>query len=592
MKKRTGKKQNWDLLPGVLLLIFLPLITFAKLVETDFAKYDWFPDIASQYDFFAYWKSRVFFVLTVWMLLILLDRCLLRRKKLTGWKMFFPLFLYGGLAAVSALFSIDVRLSTYGMLEQFETVWVLLGYVAAAFYFFQVTESCQDAQIFLTSLAVGACFQGLLGLSQLLGHDFWRSQPGIWLLTLGYGKDLMEGLQVRDTGVGTVYMSLLNPNYAGVYLVLTIPPIFALSFCMKKTWQKIGVFVLTLLLVISLAGSGSKTGFLIFAILVGLSILLYGKRKKGQWIRMTAFVLAFGTFMAGYDAISGHALGKAAKNIRRVNAYPLEDISPEKDFVRICFQGRELKLDAEKVSEGIVLWVWEGEEDLPLVWKEDEGFLLEDPVFQKIRFDVALSGGDVWILMDYYGTTWHFKKTKQGYVYVNQYGKEDEIVDAPAVLKGYERMFTGRGYLFGRTIPLLKDTLLKGTGPDTFVLAFPQKDYRMRANTGWKILAEIPSKAHNMYLQSAVQTGVLSLACLLIFWISYLVQGFRLYHGFGSMGSGETQDPGIYMGAGILTGVLGYLLMGMLNDSVVAVAPVFWALCGIGGALGRIQKTK
>lgn len=41
------------------------------------------------------------------------------------------------------------------------------------------------------------------------------------------------------------------------------------------------------------------------------------------------------------------------------------------------------------------------------------------------------------------------------------------------------------------------------------------------------MLEQIPSKAHSLYLQSALQTGILSLLCLLIFWGSYAVSSVR-----------------------------------------------------------------
>lgn len=81
--------------------------------------------------------------------------------------------------------------------------------------------------------------------------------------------------------------------------------------------------------------------------------------------------------------------------------------------------------------------------------------------------------------------TWNFFKEPGGekYFYLNQYGKSDEIQNAAAVLKGYERAFSGRGYIWGRTIPLIAKHLLWGSGPDTFAAEFPQTDYVMKANT-------------------------------------------------------------------------------------------------------------
>ena len=80
---------------------------------------------------------------------------------------------------------------------------------------------------------------------------------------------------------------------------------------------------------------------------------------------------------------------------------------------------------------------------------------------------------------------------------------------------------------WSRTLPLLKDNILLGTGPDTFLLAFPNDDYVAMSNGGYA--TELITKPHNMYLQIAVQTGVLSLICFLVFYFWYFFSSLRLY---------------------------------------------------------------
>lgn len=65
---------------------------------------------------------------------------------------------------------------------------------------------------------------------------------------------------------------------------------------------------------------------------------------------------------------------------------------------------------------------------------------------------------------------------------------------AAAVFKGHERSLSGRGYIWGRTIPLLKKFLLWGSGPDTFTVKFPQTDYVMKVNTGLNMYQQLPDK--------------------------------------------------------------------------------------------------
>ena len=44
------------------------------------------------------------------------------------------------------------------------------------------------------------------------------------------------------------------------------------------------------------------------------------------------------------------------------------------------------------------------------------------------------------------------------------------------------------------------------------------------------------------------------------------------------------------VGIGILAGTFGYMVVGIINDSMIVTAPLFWALIGIGLAIDFIIK--
>ncbi len=131
-----------------------------------------------------------------------------------------------------------------------------------------------------------------------------------------------------------------------------------------------------------------------------------------------------------------------------------------------------------------------------------------------------------------------------------------------------------RGYIWARTIPLLKEYFLLGSGPDTFVIAFPNHDLVGLYNSGHE--NETITKPHCMYLQTAVQTGVPSLIALLIFYIWYLISSIKLYwkHSY------EGYMPKI--GVAIFASCIGYMILALTNDSCVTTSPIFYALIGMG----------
>ena len=133
-----------------------------------------------------------------------------------------------------------------------------------------------------------------------------------------------------------------------------------------------------------------------------------------------------------------------------------------------------------------------------------------------------------------------------------------------------------------RTIPLLKKYVLLGSGADTFSIAFPQHDYVSAKNHGYG--EQLISKPHCWYLQVGVQTGVVSLIALLVFYGMYFVQSIRLY-------SKKVFDSYLSQaGVAVFVGTIGYMIAGLTNDSSITVAPVFWGVIGLGVAINYILK--
>ena len=145
-------------------------------------------------------------------------------------------------------------------------------------------------------------------------------------------------------------------------------------------------------------------------------------------------------------------------------------------------------------------------------------------------------------------------------------------------------MFSKRGYIWARTIPLLKANWLLGSGPDTFTIEFPQDDYIGLENYGYK--GSIVTKPHNMYLQMGVQTGVISLMAFLAFYMMYFIQSIRIYI------KGKFDTYASQLGVAIFLASIGYMIAGITNDSTITVAPIFWILMGIGMSMNRIVKKR
>ena len=88
----------------------------------------------------------------------------------------------------------------------------------------------------------------------------------------------------------------------------------------------------------------------------------------------------------------------------------------------------------------------------------------------------------------------------------------------------------------------------------------------------------------------AVQTGVLSLICFLVFYGMYFVKSVKLYIKRKEL---LDDDPYLFhIGAGLFVANFGYMLSGIVNDSLPVTAPLFWAIIGIGIAVNSLIHKK
>ena len=66
--------------------------------------------------------------------------------------------------------------------------------------------------------------------------------------------------------------------------------------------------------------------------------------------------------------------------------------------------------------------------------------------------------------------------------------------------------------------------------------------------------------------------------------MAYLIDSFKLY------ALRRKYSVQQVIGVAIALAVIGYLGAGFFNDSIVSVAPIFWALFGVGIAVNQLNK--
>ena len=598
--KTTGKKSkgsgirfNPYVLPLAFILGIFPLIVRLKSFETHLEGYGFYL-LPETEDIFLYYKSMFFITACTIMLVLIVLQGILHHVELKAAKLFIPLAGYVLLAFLSAVFSDFGTFSFTGIADHFESIWVLLGYAMCVYYAFLFVSTTKDIEIMMSFFFLGTVLMLLIGLSQAFSQDIFRSELGRWLLLPKEYYDNPENKLVFEFPLGRVYLTLYNPNYVGSYVSLISPVFLMLAFAKKKVWLAVVNIVVYIGLLLCILGSGSRAGFIGVAFSLILLLLLFNK-KLIKFIpeALIVIVLIVGIVYTYNNYSNGQLFSRAEQALEIKKVEPnLKAIETNDDNVVIHYLDHKLELSLYIDPSGEAFAVDAFDENnnrvdyVPTLSESGESynFATTDERFTNISFEFLFYQGSPVFYVNIDKKNWTFIYLEGTYYYINLKGKADKMNNAEYIeaLSNYGRAFSGRGFIWSRTIPLLKKYILLGSGPDTFTLAFPNDDYVAMYNGGYENI--LMTKPHNMYLQIAVQTGVLSLICFLAFYIWYFITSFKLY-----VRADRTKSM-VMVGIGILCGTFGYMIVGIINDSMIVIAPFYWVLIGIGLAINSMIK--
>ena len=568
-------------------IAFIPLIVRATEHSANLSQFPWFGAGDDTLDVFLKVKGQFLVVIAVAMVIMLAFKMFLDAKLIKPPVWMYMVFGYAGLTIISTVISKYRSFGFDGMFEQHETLWVILAYCMVLIYAFVFAQDSYGIGFVRVSLGVLAAVHSYIGISQLIGKDFWESKLGRFLIIPSSfeGADaIRENLSFTFSASGNhqVYLTLYNPNYVGSYAALVFPVFLVLAIFSKKMWKKIFWGLMTVINFLCAMGSGSKTFLGAFVVSAIFAVILFRKKLKKGWPVMLGFAAIIIVSTTVYFNYIGTNLITYVRNALATNRndYLLEKVEFKSDHAEITYNGIKVnviyEVNATKAvfhfskEDGTPIEYETNEEDLSVVLKDDK---LKDLSFECLSTGVEAEG--YVISCNTPKGSFVIINTEDGYKLYTGAGKTDDIYDAPAaVIKDHDAFASGRGYIWSRTFPVFFNHLLFGTGADTFTIAFPQNDYIGRLNGGFGNM--IITKPHNMFLQIGVQSGGLALLCFLGVAIFYIVQTFRLFWKKELSGEIET------FGAAISLGIIGYLSAGIFNDSCIALAPIYWVMLGVG----------
>lgn len=590
------------LFPLIFIMVVIPLIVRTYPYYSNLSSYPWFTTEDFQVDFFLHGKSVALNLMGVYMLIMLGLYALLGNiKKRSPW-ILIPVAVYAVFAFASSVFSPYSSFCFHGAFEGFETVWSVLTYCLIVVYAYYMIRSAADVRILLYSFSFGVLILTIIGVFQAAGNNP-LSMPWITDLTIpAQYRDALSGIIEYNAGN---YLTLYNTNYVGVYMSMVIPVLLflLLDFSKNRSFSSIKYSVCTILntvvFTVLLIGafyclhkSNSEAGILALCIgMIMVPVVLYRKIWKHKIITLTVLVITGVVLSLIWKPYLSYAFQRLSNQFTsEKKTYDLTGIHVDPEGVTFTYKGADITFCMEEADEDYwVFRAYDGNGESIEVIGDSWIFLFaEEPysdfsiAYYPIDYYLSMSislGNNNWVFSNQTGTG-----TYQLY---NIYGKWADLAEPEKIsaLDGRESLFSGRGYIWSRTIPLLKQSMIFGSGADSFIFVFPQLDYLGRSYSGYAD-NQVFTKPHSLYLQMAVQYGIPALLAFLVFFGMYFVQAFRTYSK-KILDSFEAKA-----GLGIFVGIVVYMISGITNDSMIVVSPIFWSLIGIGIAINSILSEK
>ena len=371
------------------------------------------------------------------------------------------------------------------------------------FFIINTVHTEKDVKWIVYATAVTSFILSLLGLSQALDKDFFRTAIGKKMITPSWFWDQVDGLNFTFQNK-EIYQTVYNINYVSFYLTLLIPLFGMLFIHEKKTGKKIAWGVLFALLVYNLIGSASSGGLLGMAVVVVVAIILLNKRII-QWWKPVVVLVAITLLVSGvtyerwmpefFGAVNS-VLGKQVLTVpgqepakeEGADEAPVEPairhhidyIETEGNDIIVSIEGKEMTLTTFPDNPEALKVLDASGNSIQLVPTEvSPVYALDHPDFAMVNVQPAKDEkGDDYFILTTDGNPWPFRLTAEGPLYLNGMGALVDLHKVPAIGWEDNQSFgSGRGYIWSRSIPMMRETLLLGHGADTYCIYYPHEDY-------------------------------------------------------------------------------------------------------------------
>lgn len=605
LKKYLKENPIGFFLPISFVLAIVPLIVRAKEVKLDeFSQTIW--GVSTQYELFSQNKFLLLAIFTIILIIIsaICFKQIFEKKDkiihiILALSVVFLLF-----CLLSSIFSPYKHIAFWGVYNRAEGFITITCYLLLFIYSIYTFKSTENYRFIIIPILIVVLINAFLGMFQYAGQDLINTELGK-LISVPNSIIEKTGGQFKllyGEG-GKLYGTLFHYNYVGSFVAVLLPVIFCSMFIEDDVIYKIVIGIGFLAALWLLFGSTSRGGLVGVLGSIFIAIIMFGKlifKNKKQLligIGSIAVIIIGLNFMTGGSVFSrvpslfkdAFSIFSNTSGVNYKDLVPVKDITNENGAVQVVFQNETLNISFEDNKYKFT----DSSNNRLSISKGEDCYLLNSNAFANVSFKLFKSSeaADKMDILQLSPTgdskiSFLFKVKEDGSIHlINPATYEDMNIEFPETFgfAGKEKLGSMRGYIWSRSIPLLKDNLILGKGPDTFVLEFPQNDL-----IGKYYAYDTPNmtvdKPHNLYLQIALNNGLIALIAFLGIMLIYIIDSLKLYALKKEYKTSEL------FGAAISLGVIGYLLAGVFNDSVISVAPIFWILLGVGVAVNYMNR--
>ena len=461
-------KISWTyFIPLLLIAGFVPLIVHGKYINlTGTTQALFWTGQNELLDFFSWWKSRWVIFLTIASTIIYIF--LLLTKKLTlkkEYKYYIPLAVYAFFVILSTIFAIDKPTALNGFVDMYQGMWVLLSYVMITFLVINFVNSERDVKLFVNAFIFLIIAEGIIGLGQYFGFDIFNTKFGNSLI-IPSGVQVGGGLSF-NFGKHTIYGTLFNTNFVGSFAALMLPIAVAFLVSAKTLKNRIVSGVALVLVLFTWIGCNSRAGYVGVAFSILVAFVMFRNYVSKYW-KVSVVVLMVGVILlVGFNFVSGGFLSKRLSSLNvfkaikeakveheREDVFKFKSIELGKDTVSIKTTHQDLNV---KVDGNNLYFVDSNGKILPM--KENNGNIRIDEAdkwYLQIKMSDTYPG---FSLVTQHTTHYNinFYITNEGIKMIGSGGRIIEPIIAVSFdsFDGLEKLASNRGYIWGRTIPLL-----------------------------------------------------------------------------------------------------------------------------------------